>query len=120
MPVRDPRHWLMLLERLVELARTQRALCEQGMLQEALEICERRQTVVDLLGQAVPEGLTEAQLAWVRRALQSILLDDRVTREILERQRLQVLQALVQHRRGARALAGYRAPRLAHAVDVRE
>lgn len=120
MPVREPRHWLMLLERLVELARTQRALCEQGALEEALAIFERRQTVAELLGHAIPDGLTDQQLARVRQALQSILLDDRVTRELLERRRLQVLQVLAQNRRGARALAGYRAPQLAHALDVRE
>lgn len=120
MPVKDPRHWLLLLDRLAELARRQRELCERGALAEVLDICERRQTIARLLGDRVPEGLTEAQLQQVRRVIHAILLDDRVAAECLERRRLELLEAMAECRRGARALAGYREPRLAHALDVRE
>lgn len=120
MPVKDPRHWLMLLERLAELARAQRACCEQGDLEQALEILERRQTIVTLLGDRFPSGLHDDDLARLRQTLQAIMVDDRVSEEILQRRRLEVLETLARYRRGARALAGYRAPRLAHALDVRE
>lgn len=118
MAAKDPRHWLLLLDRLAELARMQRTLCEQGALEEAMAIFERRATIVRLLGDRIPDGLSEPELQRVRRQLHAILLDDRVTGELLERRRAQLFEVLARCRRGAKALAGYSAPRLAHALDV--
>ncbi len=63
MPAKDPRHWLLLLERLAELARRQRELCQQGAWAEVMELAERAYDAKEQeLG---PEVMRRVERAWV-------------------------------------------------------